>query len=587
MNKFLGNEHFLFTSDNPKVQPRFPVPSVDDLAQFLNQQGENAEVVEGHYGKPERSVLVRNPKNLKGLHQMAKDFGQESAIHSKGGKHEMHFYNGDNAGQVIAGEGTQFHEHQPEDNYTKIHTENGPIYFQHNFNFDKAEKLTKPYVSEAQRRWAHTETGKKALGGESGVHEWDEATKGKNIPEKVHKSESLAKIKAGPPGKTGQASMASQPMRIKLGEGGNKGREAKVVGSTDNSGKRAFRINPATGEKNFEVFTTGGKNGTTGANASALWNKDRKHKVIKERVPYQPGVPSEPAGRIAEGKDTHSFLTHNAEQKKLVNGVNLTQVQPSGEGWTGDWAVSGFGNNSKKQKVYVKGAMPEDIVESESMGDEYNDLTTAQREGLYHNLAHLVGMGQYVPTTSVVNDNGYHYSVMKLIPKAHHFEDATRQDHETMRKLRDNGEIDKLAIMNTLFGNTDRHGGNYMLSPEGLHMIDHGLTFDWHGASGRTINHPKYHNHAYGLDHEDGEDYKAKDEPVHEAAVKWLMSLDPKQLKSYFKTHAKVPSHISEPLVHALQEAQKRVQSQKGKISMRELRTHIVNSLGADGEYED
>jgi hypothetical protein len=47
----------------------------------------------------------------------------------------------------------------------------------------------KPYVSEAQRRWAHTLTGKKALGGNAGVHEWDEATKGKKLPEKVAKKE--------------------------------------------------------------------------------------------------------------------------------------------------------------------------------------------------------------------------------------------------------------------------------------------------------------------------------------------------------------------------------------------------------------
>jgi hypothetical protein len=49
--------------------------------------------------------------------------------------------------------------------------------------------LMKPYVSEAQRRWAHTSSGKEALGGNAGVHEWDEATKGKKLPERVGKSE--------------------------------------------------------------------------------------------------------------------------------------------------------------------------------------------------------------------------------------------------------------------------------------------------------------------------------------------------------------------------------------------------------------
>jgi hypothetical protein len=51
----------------------------------------------------------------------------------------------------------------------------------------KAELLTKPYVSDAQRRWAHTDTGTKALGGKEAVHHWDESSKGKDLPEHVKK----------------------------------------------------------------------------------------------------------------------------------------------------------------------------------------------------------------------------------------------------------------------------------------------------------------------------------------------------------------------------------------------------------------
>jgi hypothetical protein len=45
-----------------------------------------------------------------------------------------------------------------------------------------------PWSSDQQRKWGHTTAGKKALGGEAAVHEWDEATKGKKLPEKVAKS---------------------------------------------------------------------------------------------------------------------------------------------------------------------------------------------------------------------------------------------------------------------------------------------------------------------------------------------------------------------------------------------------------------
>jgi hypothetical protein len=50
------------------------------------------------------------------------------------------------------------------------------------------EPLAKPYRSEAQRRWAHTDAGKQALGGEKAVAHWDRETKGKKLPEKVKKS---------------------------------------------------------------------------------------------------------------------------------------------------------------------------------------------------------------------------------------------------------------------------------------------------------------------------------------------------------------------------------------------------------------
>lgn len=44
-----------------------------------------------------------------------------------------------------------------------------------------------PYKSDAQRKWAHTQEGTKALGGKEAVHEWDQATKGKSLPEHVKK----------------------------------------------------------------------------------------------------------------------------------------------------------------------------------------------------------------------------------------------------------------------------------------------------------------------------------------------------------------------------------------------------------------
>lgn len=42
-----------------------------------------------------------------------------------------------------------------------------------------------PYKSQRQRAWAHSEEGMKALGGPSKVAEWDQASQGMDLPERV------------------------------------------------------------------------------------------------------------------------------------------------------------------------------------------------------------------------------------------------------------------------------------------------------------------------------------------------------------------------------------------------------------------
>lgn len=44
-----------------------------------------------------------------------------------------------------------------------------------------------PYKSRRQERWAHTAAGEEALGGPAKVAEWDQASKGKKLPETARK----------------------------------------------------------------------------------------------------------------------------------------------------------------------------------------------------------------------------------------------------------------------------------------------------------------------------------------------------------------------------------------------------------------
>lgn len=47
-----------------------------------------------------------------------------------------------------------------------------------------------PFKSEAQRRWAHTKAGTRALGGKKAVAEWERATGDRKLPKYAPKKNS-------------------------------------------------------------------------------------------------------------------------------------------------------------------------------------------------------------------------------------------------------------------------------------------------------------------------------------------------------------------------------------------------------------
>lgn len=44
-----------------------------------------------------------------------------------------------------------------------------------------------PFVSKSQQRWGNSPAGIKALGGKRNVTEWNKATEGKKLPQRVKK----------------------------------------------------------------------------------------------------------------------------------------------------------------------------------------------------------------------------------------------------------------------------------------------------------------------------------------------------------------------------------------------------------------
>lgn len=141
----VGKPHFLLSAENPKY-PKHNTLGMnhEQVLHHLKGAGFDAHEVHGHYGAPERSIIVYgvNPKHAEDLHGLASKLGQDSSIYSTGQKHEMRFHHGADQGKKVLGEGTVWHSQKPSDFYTTL--PGGSHHFTHNFNFEKSEVIKMP-----------------------------------------------------------------------------------------------------------------------------------------------------------------------------------------------------------------------------------------------------------------------------------------------------------------------------------------------------------------------------------------------------------------------------------------------------------
>lgn len=134
----IAGPHFLMSAENPKFPDKNAL-GLDHSAVLghLKGAGYDAHEVNGHYGAPEKSIVVYgvNSEQAEGLHGLASKLGQDSSIYSNGANHEMRFHHGDMAGKKILGAGTQHHQTKPADFFTTL--PGGANHFTHNFDFNK------------------------------------------------------------------------------------------------------------------------------------------------------------------------------------------------------------------------------------------------------------------------------------------------------------------------------------------------------------------------------------------------------------------------------------------------------------------
>lgn len=150
--------HFIFSANNPLYPDKADrTLTPEKVREELHNSGERFEEVNGHYGSPEKSIIVFHPKNIEKLHTLASRLGQESGIYSNGNVHEMRYYHGDDKGKIIPGRGTQFFNEKPSDFYTELNVNNKPVFFRHNLDFTQAQ--TSPRQHPHSYDWQDNEVG--------------------------------------------------------------------------------------------------------------------------------------------------------------------------------------------------------------------------------------------------------------------------------------------------------------------------------------------------------------------------------------------------------------------------------------------
>lgn len=122
--------------------PRFPTQALgghEELKRDLDTMGVQHEETEGHYGAPEKSVVIYGlPRDQ--LYALGQKYGQEAVIHNEGGKREFIYTNGPLAGKMHPGLPSFEHwpegSEPPEDNFTKLP---GNGYIRLHFDFDHVD----------------------------------------------------------------------------------------------------------------------------------------------------------------------------------------------------------------------------------------------------------------------------------------------------------------------------------------------------------------------------------------------------------------------------------------------------------------
>lgn len=199
-------------------------------------------------------------------------------------------------------------------------------------------------------------------------------------------------------------------------------------------------------------------------------------------------------------------------------------------------STSRWGKAADGRAVYIKGANIE----------THPNFPLARREALYYNMARdFFGLGKHVPVTTAIRHpkSGKEVAVIEGVPGAKHplvyktresvagnegFRIARTEFHpdqaQEIAKLGDSGELDKMAVMNAVMGNTDRHQENIVFGDDGLKLIDHDQAYPQSTVYGAVL--PAYMTMYANIKSPNLDGRDALDNMIfHPDAAKWVAGL--------------------------------------------------------------
>ena len=270
------------------------------------------------------------------------------------------------------------------------------------------------------------------------------------------------------------------------------------------------------------------------------------------------------------------------KQKELIHGLDLAHGKPIEEysNSLNNLVVKHPTNNKSmivKSAAHAEGGFganrAEQLDKQKKFGMlSHERLNAARREVLFHNMAHHLGLGSFVPTTSGFHKNGNDYSAQEMVaglkprdilnnwskngskPGVH--KDAFNR---SIKDLHKSGDLHKMAIFDSLMGNEDRHGGNYLFDPDSkkIHLIDHGRALDYKQVEGSTT--PHYLEHA--------EKNQISDK-IHPEALNWLNSLDNTKASELLDKYVTSDSMFKNGFLDRLSKLKQTVNNSKNKLSV-------------------